>query len=349
MKRTLPRIGGRILLAVLGIILGIVCAEFSVRLVEGNPLLPLLPPEPYIDNAVLYQRSASRLYELRPGLDETVGRDQVRIRVNAAGFRDDVDYPLAKAPGTYRIVVLGDSFTFAGKVQLGETFPRLLGQLLDSSDPSRQHQVLNLSVPGYNTEQEMLRLKEQGLRYDPDLVIVAFVLNDTSPMQQLVPAKPHFSPALHAFLKRLDLVQFVYRKYKETDLRWRIRAFPEKFKQDELTEGTLGWGRVEASLEEMKRISSANGSQLLVVIWPILVDLNGQYPHGSKHDLVARTCEHLGIPALDLLPTFTGLEASTLWANPQDHHPNARAHRLAAGAIFETLTARRLLSVPGTR
>jgi hypothetical protein len=55
----------------------------------------------------------------------------VPIQVNAQGRRD-VDRDYAKAPGTFRILVLGDSFVEALQVPLEAAFPRVLEQELRS-------------------------------------------------------------------------------------------------------------------------------------------------------------------------------------------------------------------------
>jgi hypothetical protein len=53
----------------------------------------------------------------------------------------------------------------------------------------------------------------------------------------------------------------------------------------------------------------------------------------------------MGVPVLDLLPAFQGRKAKDLWVSPGDHHPNERAHAIAAneiGRFLEELLAPRL-------
>src|SRR5205807_1496857 len=105
--RRLPRAVSRGLAALLGIFVALAISELAVRSYLGEPLLPLVPPEPYVDNAVLYRRNPSRLYDLRPGVDQTVRRERIRIHVNAAAMRDDREFPRPKPAGVVRVVVLG--------------------------------------------------------------------------------------------------------------------------------------------------------------------------------------------------------------------------------------------------
>lgn len=319
-----------------GIIVALAVCEAAVRLYFHEPLLPIVPPEPYIDNAVLYRRSANRLYELRPGVDAIVGRKHIHIHTNAAGLRDDRDVPREKASEVYRVVALGDSFTFGGKVDLNDTFPRVLERELQASDSSRRYEALNLAVPGYNTTQEMLSLKEVGLAYHPDLVILNFVLNDAAPMRQLVPQERRLPLWVCRPLKRFDLVQFVYVSSKQLSFMRRRTTFREADDHADLAAQSPGWEDAKAALAEIQRLSAENGAHLLVVVWPMLVDLS-DYPHRGKHQLVVTACRRLRIPVFDLLPTFEGRDSSTLWAMRSDHHPNALALKMAARAVLEAL------------
>jgi hypothetical protein len=93
----------------------------------------------------------------------------VLVRTNALGMRDRPHDPLP-APGSFRIVVLGDSFMEAYQVPLEQSLPYLLQERL----APRGVEVLNLGVGGYGTAQALLALEEEGLHYRPDLVVLAF-------------------------------------------------------------------------------------------------------------------------------------------------------------------------------
>ena len=336
------RAAGAMALLLVGSAAALVVGEAAVRIYARAPLLPIVPPEPYVDNAVLYRKSPTRRYELRPGVDQTVDTARIRIRINADGFRDDLDYAPAKPPGTFRIVVLGDSFTFAGKVPLDGTMPKRLEERLRDADPSRRYQVLNLAVPGYNTAQEAGALEEAGLRYQPDLVLVAFVLNDALPAGQLVPAAARLPEWLRRPLKRSYLVQFLYDREKRLRSLLKKGSFKGASEVQDLAPGTEAFGRVTAALDRMRRACAASGATLVVAIWPMFERLD-TYPFADRHALVAEACRERQIPVLDLLPTFRGMDASTLWAARDDHHPNPEAQQRAADAIFRELRDRGLV------
>jgi lysophospholipase L1-like esterase len=123
----------------------------------------------YVSDPVLGQR-------LAPGYDGWFAG--VPVHINALGFRDTRDYPLDKPPGTFRILVLGDSVTFGHGALSDTTYPYLLERRLREWRADINWEVWNLGVPGYNTTQELKYLERIGPRYRPDLVIVGFFEND---------------------------------------------------------------------------------------------------------------------------------------------------------------------------
>jgi lysophospholipase L1-like esterase len=111
----------------------------------------------------------------------------VLVRTNALGQRDR-PHAAEKAPGTFRIVVLGDSFMEAYQVPLEASLPYRLQERL----AGRGVEVLNLGVGGYGTAQALLILEEEGVRYRPDLVVLAFFVgNDVHNNSRAIEAALH--------------------------------------------------------------------------------------------------------------------------------------------------------------
>src|SRR4030095_5494373 len=98
------------------------------------------------------------------------------VRLNALGFREP-RLPSPKPPGTVRIVALGDSFTQGFGVAEDQAWPRRLEALLNAQD-ARPHEVVNLGVPGANPRDYLSHLRDPGLAYEPDVVLVTVMAND---------------------------------------------------------------------------------------------------------------------------------------------------------------------------
>jgi lysophospholipase L1-like esterase len=101
---------------------------------------------------------------------------QAYIRINSAGLRDR-EHAKPKPHGTFRIAVLGDSYTEAVQVVTEQTFWTILERELQQCQAlaGRQVEVINFGVSGYGTGQELLALRYRAWDYSPDLVILAFL------------------------------------------------------------------------------------------------------------------------------------------------------------------------------
>jgi hypothetical protein len=91
------------------------------------------------------------------------------VKANSKGLRDR-EHEYEPGPGVFRIVVLGDSYMEAYQVDLEQSLPRLLEKQLEN----RKVEVINLGVTSYGTGQEYLFLREEGFKYKPNLVLMAF-------------------------------------------------------------------------------------------------------------------------------------------------------------------------------
>jgi hypothetical protein len=141
----------------------------------------------------LTERHPTRGWAFTPGAAETVVVEgsEIPVAINAHGLRD-VPHAYDPRPGSFRIVVLGDSFMEAWGVELADSMPRRLEQGLSSKNA----EVMNLGVRGYGTAQEYLSLKEEGMQYHPDLVVL--LLRRQRPAQQPGRARGEHAEGPHA-------------------------------------------------------------------------------------------------------------------------------------------------------
>ncbi|HSA30752.1 MAG TPA: hypothetical protein P5160_03020 [Candidatus Omnitrophota bacterium] len=125
--------------------------------------------------------------------DEFNGRG---VRINSKGVRGPTDIPYARTPGKKRILIIGDSFTFGVDVGDRETYPYFLQQLLPDTE------VVNMGEPGYGHDQMLLYLKEEGAKYDPDIVMIGYLSMDDS--RNLLSFRDYAKP--YFILKNEELV-----------------------------------------------------------------------------------------------------------------------------------------------
>jgi hypothetical protein len=112
----------------------------------------------------------------RPGITGWYpGEVENYIAINREGYRD-TNHPLIKPPGTYRVLLLGDSMSEGREVAFQDLYWKRLEALLPQCQDfaGRRIEVISFAVNGYGTAQEFLTLRERGLKYRPDLVLLAF-------------------------------------------------------------------------------------------------------------------------------------------------------------------------------
>jgi hypothetical protein len=125
------------------------------------------------------------------------------VRINGDGMRDE-EHAVPKPPGTLRIAFLGDSCTESLQVPQEQTFWKLLEKDLAAQCPAmaavagKKVEALDFGVSGYGTAQELLTLKDDVWKYQPDLVLLAFytgndVRNNWRSLE-LDGSRPYFVP-----------------------------------------------------------------------------------------------------------------------------------------------------------
>lgn len=166
--RRIPRefLIGSVLVA-MGIVVALVMLELGVRVLG----LYEFPTDDFI------QPHAELGWSHTPGKEGhwTVGEDRIHIKINSKGLRDK-EYAYRKEEGTFRILVLGDSFTEGFQVPLEDTFCKVLECELNRD--VGKYEVINAGFAGAGTDYELLFLKREGYKYSPDLVIIGFFGND---------------------------------------------------------------------------------------------------------------------------------------------------------------------------
>ncbi len=164
-----------------------------------------------------YQPDAIRGWSARPGAQGWWTKEgHAFVRFTAAGLRDDRERPQEKRAGSFRIALLGDSCTEAVQVPFEATWGKLLERELAhcsalAAQGFRTIETLNFGVSGYSTAQELLTLRHESNRFNPDLVLLAFYAgNDVRNNQRSLeqdPQRPYFvlKSDAHDASDRLDL------------------------------------------------------------------------------------------------------------------------------------------------
>jgi hypothetical protein len=154
----------------------IFCVAYSFLAAEI--FLRIFAPEPMLPRYICATRYGIRGNQQNSSYWHTTPDCHINIRINSKGIRSDEEIPYSKPPGVKRIVLLGDSFGMGYEVNLEDTFSSQMIKLLQQA--GIKCEVINLSVSGHGNAEELITLREEGLKYQPDLVLLAWHGSDYS-------------------------------------------------------------------------------------------------------------------------------------------------------------------------
>jgi lysophospholipase L1-like esterase len=291
------------------------------------------------------------VYELIPGIS---GRFQGKeFSINSLGMRDR-ERSTRKEPGSFRILVLGDSHTFGWGVEQSEPYPAVLEKLLNEAAPGCRFEVWNLGVPGYNTVMEVERFALAADDFQPDLVVINYVHNDMD-LPNFLAVRPD-----PLDLRRSYLLEMVKRRIKllmgrdispwglvgadaDTHGRYVFSAdtVPERWRP------LAGWENMAGAYRRLARLAKERGiPALLLFNWDdyrarLAGKTNDARP-GVVRELAAAMAAE-GFVIVDVQERVVrylqqnNLPASAVWILPKDSHTNAVRHRLVAEELRDRI------------
>lgn len=317
-------------LALVSALLVLVAAELYLRWFQ--PVYFLDPNVPVgEDMPLVHQRSSvpGLTYELKPGVVSQL--DGIPVEISSHGMRDDEPLP-DDAPGLYRVAVLGDSIGFGWKVAHADCFSEVLERALRAARSDQPTEVLNFSVTGYSTKDEVNLFAARVAAYRPDLLIVAYCMND--PVSGIDQPLPRYF-AEKKWYHRSHLFRFVAKRFHER--RVRLLGGSDYYRYVHNPKGPE-WPTVVAAYGELQRRTAELGIPVLVVIFPWVREPTWEeYPYRALHEQVAREASSHGFQVLDLLPAFSAHPPFDVVFGPKDPHPTALGHRLAGEELARVL------------
>ena len=235
--KKLKLMGANILLSLGGIAFALIIAEIGLRIVG-------------ISYPSFYQVDEYRGHALIPNFsDWWVSEGKGYVSINSDGLRDK-EHSTTKPENTYRIAVIGDSFSEAIQVNAEDTFWSAIAEQLPSCPAlqGKKVEVINFGVGDYGTAQELMTLKHHVWKYSPDLVLLEiFTGNDIVNNSQALSPADRFSP----FLKKENGQFKMDLSFKETETYRRRDSFVRRF-----VFSLINHSRLLQVINEAKRVMS---------------------------------------------------------------------------------------------
>jgi len=296
----------------------------------------------------------------------------MEVKTNSIGLRER---PLEELRlSKFRILAIGDSFTFGAGINREQTWPAQLERALDKQFPSSSITVINGGIFGYNLAQIRDLTEELLPEFSPQLVILGVFSggfdrlkdpytvfgNIVVRQSEVQKAQMVEGGLVHSRMSRPSLIAFDHwlemHSYFGAQLFHGVHAFYERMHallrhgdrrdslapQDQTSERRL----FKDGLEEIRRIHKATRERSITLI----VMLIASFDSGNRvsedeeriNDVVKAWCLAEGILTFD--PTRAlGRSQSSLRLNLKDHHWSASANSIVGEEFSRYLITQHVL------
>lgn len=244
-----------------------------------------------------------------PPVKFTISTDALSCRLMAA-----------RPDAARHVVFLGDSSTVGLGVGDEETFASLI------QERSEELQCRNLGCVGYTAYQGRRRLETFPFDQPPDVVVMAFGVNDNLPWDNLGDAA--HDRLLRCGTEGLGRVSALYGAIERAVLTMRFRsAAPRKRLTDaefaEQLGGMIQWCR-------------ARRAEPILLLWPYEPQLRANL-YNSKQTAMTQVAQRERVKLIDLVPVFKSHSHEALFFT--EVHLNAAGHSLVADTLLPHLGA----------
>lgn len=273
----------------------------------------------YLDTMIIEEPIG---YRNRPNLNGNFFG--VPVTVNSLGMRDrEVS---GNNKDEFRILFMGDSLPFGVGVKYEDSLPYKLEAFLNSKKEGAPYfRTLNMGVISYNTEQELIQLKQLGISLSPRLAILVYSDND-------------IEPKMFVFDKRASwYLNLGQRSYAVSMVYTLIKAISNKPAASDSERSSIReyyasrWKYVEDSLHEINGLLRSRGVPFVL--------FTTEKP-GYILGLLEKVAEREGFP---LVPLDYRQDLMKFRNSLIDAHPNKAGNEFLAQLIAEALERRGML------
>ena len=275
--------------------------------------------------------------------------------INSQGFADSQEFIAADIPqGSFRILALGDSFTFGMTADKGQSYI----ELLEARFPEAL--LWNTGMAGTGTVQAIASFKHFAPVLQPQLTILGFYMNDFEdnilPIEKSFRAQDALNRIAGVHIHYYDTWGNVFSTDRETALQYYGHAVgPPRNRVEHaigITRlGTLALrlrdalGRLSGSLlakqvaatrqqlAELRDLARAQGADLLALVIPHRDDMAAP---SDEYRATLQLMQEVGIPYLDPIHL---LDAPADYMDPPDDHWNTAGHQKVGAFLNDCVSA----------
>lgn len=261
------------------------------------------------------------------------------LRINEHGYRTR-PFTLEKAPGTIRVMALGDSCTAQGDPPYSD---RLHILLQEKPPTTNTWEAFNLGVFGYSIEQGYRQFLKEGPRFKPDVVTLYYGWNDHwlygKPDHLRLATRLHPAAARVArALQEKRLVGVLMQRLKKTtsdspSTNKVYRVPPEAYTQ--LLTNFVRAIRAQGAQPLLVTGARRNLTDSLVKAGHAEDVATAEQAHDHYMDLTRQVAASMDVPLLDLARDFSGPEYDEFFSKDGIHFENRGLQEIAERLLIK--------------
>lgn len=292
-------------------------------------------------------------------------------RINAQGYSATFDYVPENVPeGGYRVLLLGDSFTWGLSARPGHSWAEILDQTLNQQQPTT---VWNAAIIATGTNQAITSARELLPVLRPQVVILGFYggndfsdnlfpLNNAVSVQvddTTVIIQPYYldtqfraqrlsdeniylvargyPPALNGaqrFLRQTALYSWIERQITQRLAETLPELHPWVLGQQQRTESAQAIANTTEYLRQLKTLVESHGARLIVLNIPSPFSYENRF-HGQSHlQQLRQIAQTLNLEVIEVFDQMT-LDDFAYVTDPYDLHWNDSGHAIAGRIVSE--------------
>ncbi len=265
-------------------------------------------------------------WALKPNLNTSF--KLAHLTTNSFGLADK-EYTQEKPTNTYRIAVLGDSYSMASGVDTDKSYHALLENHMNAHSNQR-YELINFAFGGFGLERYNATLEHLVPAWHPDAILLGFcAFNDQVALPPKTGKVPPFNPRI---------VNGFYTSY----VREYLEMQAPKKRSFQIRSNTQyqakDWQFIDGQLKEMRRLADAIKPNI-----PILLAYLDNREH-SESDInnLATLAKKYSIAFVDTTQPFRGTRIDDYSIYLLDSHPNAKAHAMFADTLYTAIKNKHL-------
>jgi hypothetical protein len=268
--------------------------------------------------------------------------------VNNLGYIDK-DRNYEKKGNTYRIVLCGTSYANSVGVRREESYPDQLEALLNERIKEKTSEVINISMDGYSFEDIVNAVIDVGLKFDPDMIIMEMnrfrrgrvgnariqPIRENEESQAVLMIN---KPSSWLFFANAIKQEYLYNLLIKQDTTYLSRQLIKLLQSLNIGRDKLKLSRnekIERIESLLRKVKSESGNRKIYLL--AIRRMRNLASQESPNSIFTKLARQYGIGFINTYEEDFGEKESEMILYIGDRHPNPKAHRIFAEAIYRSI------------